>query len=67
MVANWHGAGAVAVAESLHVEIMTMRQKKSQLERNLKAFHQWHTSSKKAIPFNPSQIIHQLGSKHLNI
>lgn len=40
MVANWHGAGAVAVAESLHVEIMTMRQKKSQLERNLKAFHQ---------------------------
>lgn len=33
---------------------------------NLKAYLQWHTSSK-ANPGNPSQVIYQLGTKHSNL
>jgi hypothetical protein len=34
---------------------------------NLKAHPQWHTSSSKVTPPNPSQIVHSLKTKHSNI
>jgi hypothetical protein len=69
----WWGAwqnDSGAVAESLHVETITTEQREAgtwrereELTRNdmgflkLKAHPQWHTSSNRATPFNPSQTI----------
>ena len=59
MYTDRHGVGAVA-------ETTTTRQRDKETKGNIKALLQCHNFNK-AMPFNPSQTVHQLGNKYWNL